>query len=103
MTPWLALNCKNYENYLIFDKNQRKELLVRILIANILSMLKGLGIIYKEKILVNIEKHRTKTTTAHENKFAGITCKWGANISLPNYIGLGKSVSKGFGVIHAIK
>lgn len=99
MTPWLALNSKNYKNYLTLDKNQRKKLLARILIANTLSMLKGLGIVYKEKIVVNIEKYKTKTTTAHENKFAGIICKWVSNISLPNYIGLGKSVSKGFGVI----
>jgi hypothetical protein len=99
ITPWIALNSKNYENYLSFDGKQRKELLTRILIANILSMFKGLDIIYKEKIMVNIEKYKTKITTAHENKFAGIWCKWNANISLPDYIGLGKSVSKGFGVV----
>ncbi len=99
ITPWIALNSKNYENYLAFDGKQRKELLTRILIANILSMLKGLDIIYKEKITANIEKYKTKTTTAHENKFAGIWCKWNANILLPDYVGLGKSVSKGFGVV----
>lgn len=99
ITPWIALNSKNYENYLISDGKQRKELLTRILTANILSMLKGLGIIYKEKIMANIEKYKTTTTTAHENQFVGIWCKWNANISLPDYIGLGKSVSKGLGVI----
>jgi ribosomal protein L6P/L9E len=101
-SPWLALNSTNYENFLSSDKNQRKELLQRILVANILSMLKGLDILYKEKIVANIEKYKTKITIAHENKFAGIWCKWNANISLPNYIGIGKSVSKGFGVIRTL-
>lgn len=101
-TPWIALNSINYENFLTSDKNQRKELLQRILVANILSMLKGLDIVYKEKIVTNIEKYKTKTTIAHKNKFAGIWCKWNANISLPNYIGIGKSVSKGFGVIRIL-
>jgi hypothetical protein len=42
LTPWLALNEKNYEQYMKFGTwSERKELLENILIGNILSVSKS--------------------------------------------------------------
>lgn len=102
-TPWIGLNEKNYKKYLELKQNEQKIFLEKILVGNILSMLKGLGIRLEFKIVVKISKIRTKTITVHGNQFAGFSFSWDSNISLPENCGLGKSVSKGFGVVSSLK
>ena len=99
ITPWLALNEKNYKTYLKLATKERKSFLERILVGNILSMLKGLGIRIEFKIEVKILKISSKTTQVHYNKFVGFYCDWNSNILIPKYCGLGKSVSKGYGTV----
>lgn len=99
VTPWIGLNENNYKKYLRLKQNERKIFLEKILVGNILSMLKGIGIRIDFKIIVKISKLRSKTISVHNNRFAGFMCDWESNISLPENCGLGKSVSKGFGVI----
>ena len=99
ITPWLALNEKNYKIYLKLASKERKSFLERILVGNILSMLKGLGIRIDFKIQVKISKISSKTTQVHYNKFVGFYCDWNSNILIPKYCGLGKSVSKGYGTV----
>jgi hypothetical protein len=99
ITPWLALNEKNYKTYLKLATKERKPFLERILVGNILSMLKGLGIRIEFKIDVKISKISSKTTQVHYNKFVGFYCDWNSNILIPKYCGLGKSVSKGYGTV----
>lgn len=99
VTPWIGLNEKNYRRILELKNKEKKALLQRILIGNILSMLKGLGIRINFRVNVEISKLKSTTAIAHDNKFAGFYCNCQANIVLPEYCGLGKSVSKGFGVL----
>jgi len=99
VTPWLGLNEKNYEKYIMLNTKDKVTFLEKILVGNILSMLKGLGIRIDFKIEVKILKFRSKTVLAHNNRFAGFFSEWDSNISLPENCGLGKSVSKGFGIV----
>ncbi|MEM2160315.1 MAG: CRISPR-associated endonuclease Cas6 [Candidatus Nitrosotenuis sp.] len=102
-SPWIALNETNYEKYKQLGKSDKKNLLEKILIGNILSMFKGLGIFITKKVEVNIIKQSSMPITAHENKFVGFRLNFTCNTNLPDFLGLGKSVSKGFGTIHQIK
>jgi hypothetical protein len=101
VTPWIALNEVNYAKF-IENKQGRKELLQRILVGNILSMLKGFSIQLDFQIKLNIEQHATLKTSAHNNPFVGFRTVFDVNLLLPEYIGLGKSVSKGFGAVEAL-
>ncbi len=101
-SPWLALNEKNYTKFKELKNNEKKLFLEKILIGNILSMLKGFGIFIDYKITVSIIKFKSIPVTAHKNKFTGMYAEFETNILLPNYLGLGKSVTKGFGVIRII-
>jgi hypothetical protein len=103
ISPWLALNEDNYKKFKSLDRNQRKEFLEKILIANILSALKGLGLRIEFQLSVQINKLRLVQTEAHKNKFIGFYCEFASNVVLPKFFGIGKSVSKGFGVIERIK
>lgn len=98
-SSWIALNQKNYNIFKKLIKNERKYFLEKKLVGNVLSMLKGVGIRIGFRIECSILNYKSKTVFVHENFFGGFSCKFILNISLPDHIGLGKSVSKGFGVL----
>ncbi len=103
ITPWLALNEINYRNFKNLDTKNKKDLLGRILIGNILSFLKGMDIHLDFKLVSQVSKFKTYTVYVNKNKFEGIKCKFMVNLTLPDFIGLGKSVSKGYGSIFRCK
>lgn len=102
---WLALNSKNYESYLkITSLKDRCEFLEKILIGNIISFAKGIEWNITEKILLNINDILKVSPV----KFKGVSLitfdlQFDCNVYLPNYLGLGKGVSHGFGTIIMIK
>lgn len=102
---WLPLNTKNYHLYrMMDDENERKALLENILKANLLSMLKGLGIHLEEELLVNITQLSNSYIIYNKNigmlAFDGeFTC----NMSIPNNVGIGKNASIGCGVVYQEK
>lgn len=102
-TYWMGLNQDNHKKYLKFNASQKEELLNRILIGNILSVYKSLDIFLSpdQKLMT---KHRlSRTSTRFKNQdmlvFSG---EFITNALLPDDIGLGKSVSRGFGSISKI-
>ena len=99
ITPWLALNQKNYKKYKeTTNQKERKILLNKILIGNILSMCKSFGIMVNKKLIVksylNIQDVEYKSVI-----LKGFTGEFQTNFKLPDYIGLGKGVSHGYGTI----
>jgi len=103
LTPWLALNEKNYERYRTLDRKGRTQLLNRILIGNILSMAKGLEYVVTSEI--RAKTYLKPAAIPVKIKAVGMTGFLGefqVNFNLPDYIGLGKSVSRGFGAVKRI-
>jgi len=99
LTPWLALNEENYRRFMEASIDQRTALLKKVLTGNLLSMLKGLGIFITYKLVVSPRDAKPSPVRVNNNTFLGFKLAFGANISIPRYIGLGKSVSKGFGIV----
>jgi hypothetical protein len=103
LTPWIALNNSNYKKYEgLSSWKGKKELLVRILIGNIISMSKGLGYTVPEPIKVNIGNLREVKTSLKGTPMLGFLGSFSVNFEIPDYFGLGKSVSRGFGTIKRI-
>ncbi len=102
---WLPLNKENYEQYKNLEGVAERALfLQKILIGNILSMCTGLGI-HIEK---NIECSVTNISETNVYKYKGVLMtgfdiEFKTNMLMPDYIGLGKGVSLGFGMIKQIK
>lgn len=102
LTYWLALNEKNYQRYKFLGRKGQIELLHRILIGNILSMAKSLQYVVLDEIKVKTRLKPVKTELK-AIPMIGFTGKFQVNFNLPDYIGLGKSVSRGFGTIKSVK
>ncbi len=98
-TPWLALNHENYMRYYgLKDGGERFDFLRKTLTGNLLSMSKSLDYQVPDKIKcdvqVNIRKRRLKDVNVMT--FIG---GFHANFIIPDHLGLGKSVSRGFGSV----
>ena len=105
LTPWLALNEENYERYKTSAPTEQRDLLRRILIGNILSMSKGLGYVVTEEIKVSqLDVYPVKTPVRLKGVgMTGFKGSFSVNFELPDYIALGKSVSRGFGTIKRVE
>ena len=101
-SPWIALNSENYEKLKTLDSQLRYRFLENILIGNFLSMLKGVGIHIDYKLYASIKQLRPMYAIVHQNQFYSFHAQFVTNLNLPDLIGIGNSVSKGFGVIKKI-
>lgn len=100
LTPWLALNEKNYEKYQkLGNWPKKKELLEKVLIGNIISMSKSLGYTVPEPIKANIGNMKEVQTKLKGTPMLGFLGAFSVNFEIPDYWGIGKSVSRGFGTI----
>lgn len=103
LTPWLALNPKNYKKYReIKEWKERKEFLNNILVGNILSMCKGLNYIVTGKLYAHslLEKNTVRYKAIPHIGFTG---EFKINFKIPDYLGIGKGISHGFGVVKKIE
>lgn len=98
-TPWIALNQHNYQKFKELTDCEKKAKLERILVGNVLSFLKAFGMFADFRICTNITRFKSVRVNVNKNYFEAFYVSFDANIVLPELIGLGKSVSKGFGVI----
>ncbi|NPV14972.1 hypothetical protein HPY86_08610 [candidate division WOR-3 bacterium] len=96
ITPWLALNERNFQIYVNSDK--RDEILKRALIGNILSMSKGLGYVVENDLRATLSMKEIRATLKG-TPMLGFLGEFVVNFEIPDYWGLGKSVSRGFGTI----
>lgn len=99
---WLALNSSNYAAYAeakgLVEKVQRLE---RILTGNILSMASGLGVFVDVPINVQITDICGKPRVVNYKKVGmmAFDIEFRSNVILPDFIGLGKGNSRGFGIV----
>ena len=101
-TLWLGLNQKNCRQYKSMNDRMKKyKLLQKILTSNILSFYKGIEHYDTKKILLTCNLSE-KTTKFKNEKMLAFMGGFTTNALLPDLIGLGKSVSRGFGAIMKI-
>lgn len=104
LTPWLALNEKNYEKYQKLGSwPKRKKLLEKILIDNIISISKSLGYTVPEPIKADIKKLKEVHTKLKGTPMLGFLGTFSVNFEIPDYWGIVKSVSRGFGTIKRVE
>ncbi|KKN32133.1 hypothetical protein LCGC14_0816990 [marine sediment metagenome] len=97
-SPWLALNSENYKKFTVATIKERRRLLKSILIGNILSMSKHLGYNVPDTIHVNIELSPIKVFYK-DIPLVGFKGIFESNFLIPDYVGIGKAVSHGFGKV----
>ena len=100
-TLWLGLNQKNYAEYREATEVEQQAILKRTLTANILTLCEAsdLNLSREQKIMVKLNATDPTVTQLKNTKLLGFGGTFTTNAILPNHLGLGKSVSRGFGSI----
>lgn len=103
LSPWFGLNQENFTRYMDLNTPDAKnQLLSKILIGNILSMAKRFGITVGKRLIVlpHLLERRDRFKGETILSFYG---GFEVNFRLPNYLALGKSVSRGYGTYIQIR
>ena len=98
---WLPFNSENYEKFRNTESYiERVALIEKILTANILSFFKGAGVTLERNIECNILNLSEPQLLRFKNtKLMAFDVYFSSNVTLPDYIGIGKHVSVGFGTV----
>ena len=102
LTPWLALNQQNTKKfYELEGKPERDAFLMKILSGGLLILSKSLGyqppgpVICEEKVRFRKDWIDNKSVMVFVGKFR-------TNLRIPDYLGMGQSISLGFGTVRQI-
>lgn len=98
---WLPLNAGNYHAYrLLATDDERRLFLQKILVGNILSFAKGMGIFLDRELSCNIGRVVRQYVIPYKGvALMAFDIVFTANISLPPYMGLGKNASLNCGIV----
>ena len=97
-TLWMALNQQNHREYLQKNDTERAQMLERVLRGNMLAFLKGADHFENQQVLVKAHLQQ-EHTQFKDQKMLAFHGTFTTNLQLPPLVGLGKSVSRGFGAI----
>ncbi len=100
VSPWIGLNQKNFKKYNDAGRDAKNEILKKVVTGNILSMAKHLDcwLLQEQKVKIDHKLKEIKVNLKGKSMtaFTGI---FKTNFLIPDYLGIGKSVSRGFGVV----
>ena len=104
INSWLALNKGNYKKYkLCKTMSEKKKLLEKVILpANIISMSKSLGYTVPAPIEAKIINLKEVQTSLKGTPMLGFLGNFSVNFEIPDYWGIGKSVSRGFGTVKRV-
>ncbi|MBI4650171.1 hypothetical protein HY745_02585 [Candidatus Desantisbacteria bacterium] len=102
--PWLALNEKNYSDFIhVRTKKDKDVILKNILTGNLLSISKSLGYIVEQQINVTSLNLSETDSFLKGTPMLGFLGTFSVNFEIPDFWGIGKSVSRGFGTVKKLK
>jgi hypothetical protein len=98
---WLPLNADNYHKYqFVSSLSERIAMLEKILIGNLLSFAKGINLYVEQPVTCSITSLSTPYPILHKGiKLMAFDVECRSNLSIPDYVGIGKNASMGCGVI----
>ena len=98
---WLPLNSENYKEYQSLERLADKVVfLEEKLIGNLLSLFSSIHYHVDHQIKLSITNILDQRVVKYKNvKLMAFDVEFKVNMNLPSYIGLGKSVSIGFGTL----
>jgi hypothetical protein len=100
----LPLNQENYDRWQRITQSDKDQLIQRILIGNLLSFAKGIGMSVTTKLEAKCKMVPVGFRVLKPGvRMLGFTGDFSVNFKLPPLWGLGKSTSRGFGTVQELE
>lgn len=101
ISRWLPLNGTNYRIYQQTESlAERISMLEKILVGNILSFAKGVGIFFERPVICRVQQLEASGLVDYKGvELMSFSARFSCNVSLPEDIGLGKSASMSNGIV----
>lgn len=101
ISRWLPLNGTNYRIYQQTESlAERISMLEKILVGNILSFAKGVGIFFERPVICRIQQLEASGLVDYKGvELMSFSARFSCNVSLPEDVGLGKSASMSNGIV----
>jgi len=99
ITPWAALNRTNIKKFSKTPSSQKRKFLCELLTRNLIFLASEFKINVDEKILTDIEIDDNSLSSFNGNKDVGFEGSFLTNFLLPDFIGLGNGITRGYGSI----
>jgi len=99
-SPWMALKEENYETFKTLDKIEKQQFLRHLLRENLKTVSKGFCYNIPNIESVKVEGYFKPRPMNFKNiRMVCFTGEFTTNFLLPDYLGIGKQVARGFGTL----
>jgi hypothetical protein len=102
LTPWVALNQTTGSRYRFLNNAERVIFLNRLLGQNIVFLAREMGLELEERIYTKTSLTSLFPRPVDEHNWGAFTGEFRTNFILPNYLGIGNGITRGFGTIYGL-
>tara|TARA_B100000214_G_scaffold284644_1_gene214182 strand:- start:4143 stop:5231 length:1089 start_codon:yes stop_codon:yes gene_type:complete len=102
ITPWVALNHMTGGKYKFLTNQEKPSYLNKLIGQNIIFLASEVGINLEDNIYTKVKVSSLFPKPIDENKWGAFMGEFKTNFILPNYIGLGNGITRGFGTIYGM-
>ncbi len=102
VTPWVALNQTTGNRYRYLNNADRVNFLNRLLGQNIVFMAREMGMELEENIFTKVTLSSLFPRQVDENNWGAFDGEFRANFVLPNYLGIGNGITRGYGALFGL-
>ena len=101
ITPWVALNHMTGGKYKLLTNQEKPSYLNKLLGHNIIFLAKEVGVDLTDDILTKVKVSSLLPKPVDDNKWSAFMGAFKTNFILPNYIGIGNGITRGYGAIYS--
>ena len=99
ISGWVALNQNTRKQYFSKDESGKLDFLNTLIGENIVFISKELGFDFKSNIFTKITLQSLDPVKTEQKNWGLFEGKFFTNVNLPNYIGVGNGITRGFGTL----
>lgn len=99
VTPWIALNQTTGNRYRTLKNEDRHSYLNNLLGQNIVFMAREMGLELEKNIFTKLSLPSLFPKSVDENNWGAFDAEFSTNFLLPNYLGIGNGITRGYGTV----
>ena len=102
ITPWVALNRMTGKKYRFLSNKDKPSFLSKLLGKNLLFLSNEFGVVHDKNIATKVRISNLSPKRIDEHRWGSFKGEFTTNFVIPNYIGIGNGITRGFGTVSGI-